>query len=128
MTRRRKVVAAVMGVGALLGCAGYLATRNPGPGPAPTLMPARPGTDQRHEATTIEQDLVAGINLVAFTYDETSIDAESISITCTEAPGAVEIIGLVVPGGSTLHWRVFSAKAGKGVFRVSYAVFRQRRS
>ena len=69
---------------------------------------------------TIEQTLAAGVNLVTFDYAGREADLESVSMHCVQAPGEIEIVGVMASPGQELSWRVFSDTPGRGVFRVSW--------
>ena len=68
----------------------------------------------------IVQCVKSGLNAVSLPCDRDDVDLETLSITCSRAPGDVQILGLVVPRERPLHWRVFSPVSGEAEFRISF--------
>ncbi len=107
--------------GALLGLA-YVGWTQRGASPtepkAPLVVVAEPlGRD-------LDKTLRVGVNRIGFRWDADGIDAASIRLTCLEAPGEVELLGMELERGSgELTWRVFSDTAGVARFRIAYVVF-----
>ncbi len=68
-------------------------------------------------------NLQKGINQVEFAWANTFIDMQSIQFRTIEAPGPVTVLNVnYPPNESALFWEVSSAKAGPGIFRISYLI------
>jgi hypothetical protein len=75
--------------------------------------------------TLIEEErpinLQRGVNRIDFSWANVNIDKDSIQFRCIESPGKVAVLNAnFPPNENALFWEVSSAKAGVGVFRISY--------